>query len=334
MRRRDTILALLALGATAGPLAAGAQAQRAGPFRIGLLPDRTPAFREQIAAALRDLGWLEGRDYQFVLTGYQGGDQIEEAASRMVAASPDLILMIHVTPYAIAARRLTSSIPIVMLFSGYPVEEGLAHSLARPGGNVTGNTVYAGTGVWGKLAELLRDAKPSIKRIGVLWGYVEPAHTRKSIDPPHQEIRTAARSLGLAVNIVEVPSPDRTPAAIDAIDKERPDALLVAAGQRIGAQAKLVTQYAVAKRLPMIVDIRWQAAIEPYPLLVYGASVPDLFRQAVSYVVRILRDGARPSELPIQQPAKFELVVNLKTAKAIGLKLPQSILVRADEVIE
>ena len=334
MNRRDTLGALLALGALAGPLRAGAQAQRpAGPFRIALLPDIGVVRRKQFIDAMRETAWTEGREFTVVESGFKWSPQIEPAAKHVVATKPDLILATS-EAYAAAAHRLTTKIPIVMWVSGYPVEKGVAQSLARPGKNVTGSANYAGTGIWGKLLELLRDAKPGIKRIGVLWDYLPPAFQTELVPAVQQELRRdIARALGVTVHIVDVSEPDRAPAAMSEIYAQRPDALLATAGPMLGPVRSRVTQFAIEKRLPLISDSQWPQ-IEPQPLLTYSASPVALMRQAAYYVVRILRDGANPGELPIQQPAKFELVVNLKTAKAIGLTLPKSMLVRADEVIE
>lgn len=334
MNRRDTLAALLALGAVAGPLRAGAQAQWAGKsYRIGLLPDIGAVRRKQFVDAMREAGWSEGREFAIVNSEFKYGPQIEAAATRIVAAKPDLILA-TTEAYAAAAHRLTKTIPIVMWVSGYPIERGVAMSLARPGKNVTGSANYAGTGVWGKLLELLRDAKPGIKRIGVLWDYLPPAFQAEVVESVQLELRQdVARALDVAVHIVEVKAPDLAPAAMSEIYAGSPDALLATAGPIIGPVRSSVMQFAFEKRLPTISDAPWPQ-IELQPLLTYSASPVILMRQAAAYVIRILRDGAKPGDLPIQQPAKFELVVNLKTAKAIGLTLPQSILVRADEVIE
>lgn len=334
MNRRDILLSLLALGAAARPICVRAQAQRAAkPFRIGFLPEFGDEYNKGIADAMRDLGWAEGTDYTVVRLGLQfRTDQIDSAASRMVAEKPDLILVVS-TAYAIAVHHLSSAIPIVMLASGYPVEAGIADSLARPGKNVTGNTAYAGTGIWGKLVQLLQETKPSVKRIGVLWDYVPPAFPRQEIEPCYQELRQATRVLGLSAHIVEVAGPDHVTAALTAIGAERPDALFITTGAGLWQAQQRVMQFAVERRLPTITDWRWFASVEPYPLIVYAPRQVALIRQAASYIVRLLKQGAKAANLPIQQPATFELVVNLKTARAIGLTLPPSFLVRADEVI-
>jgi len=329
VRRRQFLLASGAL--LAAPRAA-AQTKRVP--RIGLLPEAGIEWRNLVTGALRGLGWTEAREYALVELGLQYGQvQADSAAKRMVAANPDLILTIN-TAFALAAHQLSSSIPIVMALSGYPVEVGLAHSLARPGKNVTGNSIYAGTGIWGKLPELLREAKPSLKRLGVLWDYVPPGNPRAEVEPCYQELRQAERKLGLALNLVEVADPGRVTAALAAIDAGRPDALLVASGTGLFEARSRVMKFAVERRLPTITDYRWFEDVEPYPLLVYAPLTPPLLREAASYAIRILAQGAKPGDLPIQLPAKFELVVNRRNARAIGLALPQALLLRADQVIE
>ncbi len=306
------------------------------PFRILTLPDWLPASRGWFSDAMSDLGWAEGRDFIVVQSGFRGYQfserQLDEAARRFVADKPDLIITIT-TAWALAAHRATATIPIVMYTSGYPVESGLADSLARPGKNVTGNSIYAGTEVWGKLLQLLYEAKPGVKRISVLWAYVPPAFAREEIEPCYVELRTAARSLDLKLHIVEVATADQVPAALAEIEAERPDALLLAGRFALNVMSS-ITQFAVNSRLPTIVDSSLSAfMVEPSPLLSYGPVFRELMRSAAASVDKILK-GAKPGDLPIQQPAKFELEIDAKTAKAIELTIPQSLLLRADRLIE
>jgi putative ABC transport system substrate-binding protein len=301
-------------------------------MRIGVVPDFDEPFGGWFYEAVRGLGWVEGRDFVVIETGVPFGPQIELAAKRMVLAAPDLIFTVN-TAYALAVHRMTKTIQVVMWTSGYPVEVGLAESLGHPGKNVTGNTNYAGTGVWGKLLELLREVKPSVRCIGVLWDYVPPAHPREEVEQPHLELRRAARQLGLAIHIVEVAHPDEAPGAMAGIEMERPDALVVTTGTPLFPIQANVTRFAVERRLPMIVDFPWRPAIDPQPLLALSPSPRDLIRRAVGYVDRIAK-GAKAGDLPIQQPAKFELLINLRTAKALNIAVPQSMLLRADRVIE
>jgi len=334
MKRRQALGAILA----AATLPAAALAQSVigkKPYRLGLIPEfeEMPTFRSDLAALLQQLGWREGSDFEFIVTGVKYHTlEIEAATARMVAEKPDLILAVG-TSVAASLYRRTRTIPIVMVLSGYSVEAGLAESLARPGKNVTGTTIYAGTGVWAKYLELLQSAKPGLKRVGMLMSYTPPGHTREEIEPLYREVAQGAEKLGLQMRIVEVPSPDRADAALAEIEAWKPEALVLTSGQGAWTVREKLSGLAVRLRVPSVSDFPW-LGIEPQPLLIYAPEVVALWRAALTYAVRILRDGVRPGDLPIQQPAKFELEVNLKTAKAIGLTVPQSMLLRADRVIE
>lgn len=303
------------------------------PFRIGLFPMLWEPFLGWMHEAMQAAGWRSGHNYTFVQSDADYGEPTATAAQRLLNQKVDLVL-VNSTAHAVAAHRSTSHLPIVMWGSGYPVEAGIAVSLARPGKNVTGVTTYAGTGIWGKLLELLRDAKPGIGRVGVAWGYVPPTFPREEIEPCYRELRQAAKALRCALQIEEIASPEGLQAGLASLDAWRPDALLVTAGPGFFSERHRIMQFALAKKIPTIVDWRWPSGEDMQPMLVYGAPFSDSMRQAAFYVVRILRDGVKPGDLPIQQPSKFELVVNRKTAKTIGLTIPQSLLARADEVIE
>jgi len=352
MNRRDTLFALLLLGSAAYTLRVSAETRRSErPYRIGLLPDLSPEALAWFSEAMKKLGWAENRDFTFVQSGMKIGprdrpiptrmvmsqsqfrqEEISPSTKRLVESNPDLILATS-TAYAVAAHSASKTIPVVMWTGGYPVEAGIANSLARPGKNVTGTSIYAGTGIWGKLVELLRDTKPAIKRVGVLWDYTPPAFPSDEMEQCLREFRNAERILGLKIHVAELASPDQLPSALAALDLERPDALVVTSGWSLLEVRQRIMDYAVEKRLPVIVDFRWRSFVDPYPLLVYGASQPDLMQNAVRYVVQILQ-GAKPGDLPVLQPTRFELLINLKTAKALGLTVPQSVLMRANEVIE
>ena len=333
MRRRDLLVAAGVL--LAAPLARSQGRAAGAPFRIGLFPavPEEPYLR-WLHDALKAAGWQPGRNYVIVPSRANYGDPPTVAGARQLLEQKVDLVMVASTAHALAAHQETPRVPIVMWASGYPVEAGVAASLARPGKNVTGVTVYAGTGIWGKLLELLREAKPEIKRVGVAWGYVPPAFPREEVEPCYRELRRAAGAIGLGLHIEEIARPDAVPAALAAIDTARPGALLIMAGPGFYAERSRVMQYAVAKRLPTAVDFRWATDVELRPLLSYGAFLPALMGQAAAYAVRILQGGAKPGDLPIQQPAKFELVVELKAARAIALTVPQPLLLRADEVVE
>jgi putative ABC transport system substrate-binding protein len=227
MQRREFIT-LVGGAAATWPLAAWAQNTNKAPRRIAFFPDPVPATLEIWRAEMRVLGWTEGRDFIVMQSGIEAGSRspLDEAAQRVVANKPDLICTLS-TAYALAAQRATGSIPIVMLTSGYPVEAGVADSLAKPGRNVTGNTIYAETGVWGKLLQLLREAKPDIKRVGILWTYVIPAFPKEEIEPGYAELNGAARLLNLELHIVEVANSDRVQAALAEIDRWNSEGLLL-----------------------------------------------------------------------------------------------------------
>jgi len=322
-------------GVLTAPLIARAQLRRGGrPFRIGF-PFRfsNPSEGHRIVAnAMREYGWRENEDFVFIHADVPYSIANAEGIRQLVAKKPDLIL-VYGTANALIAHRMSKTIPIVMISSGYPVEAGVAKSLARPGMNVTGNALYAGTGVWGKLLELLKDVKPGIKSIGVLWGYVPPAFPRAEIEPCYRDLERGAATLGLDINIFEVTSKDQLAAALDRITAERSDALLTTTALRFVDWAKLM-QFAIDRKLPTIMDwIQTPSEKGMRPLLAYAPRNASLVKTAIAAVDRILK-GANPADLPIQQPSKFELVVDLKMAKAIGVTIPPSILIRADRVIE
>ena len=220
-----------------------------------------------------------------------------------------------------------------MWVSGFPVEGGVAVSLARPGKNVTGLTIYAGAEVFGKLVQFLREVKPSIKRIGAFCSYIPPFHPPEESALIIREIRDGGRTLGIDVRILEIAKPEQVEDALATVAAERMDALLLTGGVSMVPRRKEIMQFAVERRLPTITDVLWRG-VEISPLLSYGAPLGVLIRQETVYVDRILWGGAKPGDLPIQLPAKFELVINLNTAKALGLTIPPSLLARADEVIQ
>jgi len=321
-------------GVLAAPLIARAQPRRDGrPFRLGF-PFRFPtdAARRLHVTAMREYGWRENEDFVFINADVPFSVTNAEGVRRIVAEKPDLIL-VWSTADALTAHRMSKTIPIVMITSGYPVEAGVAKSLARPGMNVTGNALYAGTGVWGKLLELLKDVKPGIKSVGVLWGYVPPAFPSAEIDPCYRDLKQGAATLGLDINILEVASKDQLAPALDRITAGRSDALLTTAAFLSFGWAQ-VMQFVIDRKLPTVMDyVQRQSDKRMRPLLAYGPSTASLIKTAFAAVDRILK-GEKPADLPIQQPSKFELAVDLKMAKAIDVTIPPSILLRADRVIE
>lgn len=302
------------------------------PFRIGFLFPRDDAMRDVFVAAMKEHGWLEQRDFVIIQSPHAAGPAHVEQAKQLVSQRPAVIVTLG-TSRALAAHRATRTIPIVMWTSGYPVEAGVAESLARPGKNVTGNSIYAGEAMWGKMVQLLCEAQPAAKKIGVLWGYAGAAFSREEVEPALRELRAAASTLGRELQIIEYVGPDNAYKAAARLCDEGAHALAIAGRASMGKHRDRVMGLMIEKRIPTIVDTQWPLTDDPYPLMAYGGRFDVLMRQAASYVDRILR-GAKPGELPIQLPAKFELVMSLRTANAIGLALPAAFRLRADRVIE
>lgn len=328
MQRRAFIGAVCS--AAVLPLSALAQ-NSAKALRIGVFPDFDPQVAVWFSLEMKNRGWTEGRDLVIEQFGSRVNDlELGEASRRLVAGKPDLIVTIS-TAHALALQRATGTIPIVMMSSGYPVEAGVADSLSRPGRNATGNALYAATGVWGKMLQALHDAKPNIERVGVLWTYVTPAFPTAEIEPCYAELERGARAFGLKLHIVELRKPENLQDALAEIEASRPDGLLLTS-LFTPSNLSIVTQFAVEKRLPTIIDFDWTPfGVSPLPLLSYGPAFRDLVVRAAASVDKILR-GANPGTVPIQNPDRFEMIVNLKTAQAIGLSLPERLLSRADKV--
>jgi putative ABC transport system substrate-binding protein len=321
MRRREFIT-LIGGAAAAWPLAARAQ-QSAKIPRIGIIDDSPiwNAFRH----GLRDLGYLEGQNIAFDYR-YAGGlpDRLAWVAVELVHRPVDLIATFG-TPPTLAAKQATTTIPIVMMGVGDPVGSGLVSSLARPGGNITGNTIL-GPEVAGKRLQLLKEVIPSLSRVAFLWNPDNASHPAQLA-----ELRVAVEALGIKLLPVPVRSSDEFDNAFAAMMRERPDAFLMTNDPFHQLSIGRTIDFLANNRLPGMFVTR-EVAIAG-GLLSYGASLPDLFRRGAVYVHKILQ-GTKPADLPIEQPVKFELVVNLKTAKAMGLSISESFLVRADEVIE
>ena len=320
MRRRDFITLLG--GAAAWPLVARAQ-QLAKIPRIGIIDDSPTwnAFRQ----GLRDLGYLEGQNIAFEYR-YAGGlpDRLAWVAAELVRRPVDLIATFG-TPPTRAAKDATTAIPIVMIAVGDPVGAGLISSLARPGGNITGNTIL-GPDVAGKRLQLIKEVVPSTARVAFLWNPDNASHPAQLA-----ELQATVQSLGMTLLPVAVRSSDGFDNAFAAMIEERPDAFLMTNDPYHQLSIGTIIDFLINNRLPAMFLTR--EVVAAGGLLSYGASLPDLFQRAASYVQKILQ-GTKPADLPIEQPVKFELVVNLKTAKAIGLTVPESFLLRADEVIE
>src|SRR5919201_194787 len=316
------------LGGAAAALPRAARAQQAGKLpTIGFL-GATPSVESQRVAAfvhrLRELGWIDGRNLAIEYRWAEGrSEQYAENAAEFVRLKVDVIVTVA-TPPTVAAKQATSVIPIVFAATNDPVGSGLVASLARPGGNVTGlSNQVSETG--SKKLELLREVVPGLHRMAILANVSNPG-----VLLDMNEAQAAARSLGLEIIKSEISRAEDISPAIDAL-KGRADALYVCADPLVNTHRIGVNILAVAARLPTMHGLR--EYVEAGGLMSYGANVPDLFRRAADYVDKILR-GARPTDLPVEQPTKFELVINLKTARALGLEVPATLLARADEVIE
>jgi putative ABC transport system substrate-binding protein len=316
------------LGTFMGPFVAGAQ-QPAGVSRIGFLTvarlssitSRTEAFRQ----GLRNLGYVEGQN---IVVEWRSADETLNRLPALAAELVDLKVAVIVTAdnaSTAAAKEVTKTVPIVMATSADPVGIGLVASLARPGGNVTGLTSLS-IELWGKQVGLLKELVPTLSRVAVLSGATNPANTRAL-----REVETAARRLGLQVQPVEIREAKQLDDAFSAMIKERADALLVLTDAGLETQRTQIADLATRNRLPTIFARREN--VEAGGLVSYGSSLSDQFRYAATFVDKILK-GAKPADLPVEQATKFDLIINLKAAKALGLKIPQSLLLRADEVIQ
>ena len=329
MNRRD--LFILGSTAIAWPLAARAQ-QKAMPV-IGFISSGLPNWRHPSVAGfhqgLNETGYIEGRNIAVEYRWAEGKpERFPALAAELVALKVDVIVTHGGTLAALAAKRATTTIPVVFASVGDPVAEGLVDSLARPGGNVTGLSVVAPELI-GKRLELLKQAVPGASLIAFL---LKPdSMPDRAREARLKEAEASARALGVRLQIVEARGPEDFDRAFSEMSKARADALTVLATPVfIFAQRRLV-DLAAENRLPAVSEFR--EFVDDGGLMSYGSSFADLSRRAATYVDKIFK-GAKPADLPVEQPTKFELVINLKTAKALGLTLPQSLLARADEVIE
>jgi putative ABC transport system substrate-binding protein len=299
-----------------------------GRARIGVLssssPEREQSYLPAFQQSLRDLGYVEGKNL-LIDRRYAGGkfDTLPGLAAELVRLKPD-ILVVTGTPAADAARGATPLIPIVTVTAADPVATGLVTSLARPGGNVTGLTDLA-PGMVAKRLQLLKEVLPSATRIAVL---LNPNNSSNL--PQLRLTQEAASALGVSILSVEARRLDDIDRAFATVRANQATALLLIADGLLGSNRRRIIELTAKSRLPAIY---WRREfVEDGGLMSYGASVVDLYRRAAAYVDKILK-GARPADLPVEQPTKFELAINLATARALGLTMPQSIVVRADEVI-
>jgi putative ABC transport system substrate-binding protein len=323
MNRRAFIVTL-AGSLLATPLAA--EGQQAGKvWRIGVLGNENSAPWEGFRQGLRDLGYVDGRNVTMQWRWSEGRtDRLPALALELVQLKVDIIVASG-TQAVRAAKQATGTIPIVMAVSAHPDKIGLVESLARPGGNVTGLD-NVGPDLKGKQLQLLKEVTPKVSRVAVLWN---PANLVETFG--FKEMMAAAAVIGLEIQSIDVRTPDDYLAAFATVTASRADALY-AFGNPVNFKSRqLIADFALRSRLPSIYEER--LFVQAGGLMSYAPSFTDLFRRAATYVDKILK-GAKPADLPVEQPTKYELVINLKTAKALGLTIPPSLLQRADQVIE
>jgi putative tryptophan/tyrosine transport system substrate-binding protein len=326
MRRREFI-GLVGGAMTAWPLVA--RAQQTKVYKIGWFGAGTatpvPRVPAAFSEALRELGWIEGKN---ILFEYRYADnrleRLPELAAELVRLHVDVIVAAG-TLAPLAAKQATSTIPIVMTSAGDPIGSGLVANLARPGGNVTGLSLMS-PDLGAKRLQMLKELLPGLTRVAVLWNAANVASERV-----FRETEGAARILGIEVYSVEVRSPTDLDNAYEAVTRQLPDALITVADPLIMTHRNQIAEFAVKKRLPSMSAFRVLA--DAGALMTYGADLNDLLRRAASYMDKVLK-GANPADMAIEQPTKFELVINLKTAKTLGVTIPPALLARADEVIE
>jgi ABC-type uncharacterized transport system substrate-binding protein len=324
---RRNFLATLGGAAVGWPVAARAQQARK-THTIGFLSPAMAVFipySTVLFNTLSELGWIEGQNIAIERRYAENRlERLPELAAELVHLNVEVIVATG-TLGPLAAKRATSTIPIVMTAAGDPLGSGLVANLAHPGGNVTGLSLMV-PDIAGKRLELLKEILPRLGRVAVLWnaGNPYPAIVFK-------EIQAVAQRLGIEVQSLEVRSPDDFNGAFEKARRQRPDALIDVEDPLTNSLYKRIIEFAATEQLPSLHGVGEE--VEAGGLISYGASLPDLFRRAAGYVDKILK-GAKPADLPVEQPTKFELVINVKTAEALGLKVPPMLLARADKVIE
>jgi len=327
MMRRREFITLMSGAVASWPLAA--RAQQAGKLpTVGFLGESTPSTQSERTAAfvqrLRELGWIEGRTIAIEYRWAEGrSDRFAEIANELVRLKVDIIVTSS-TPAILAAKRATSVIPIVFAIAADPVGTGLVASLARPGGNVTGLSIQS-TDLAAKRLEFLHEVVPHLRRLAIIANIGNPASALEV-----KEIEDAAGTLGFEIKKLEIRRPEDIGPAFEALDRSA-DAVYLPTEPLVLTNRVRINTMALGARLPTMYSGR--EYVESAGLMSYGPNRPDLFRRAGDFVDKILH-GAKPADLPVEQPTKFDLIINLTTAKALGLKVPESFLLRVDEVIE
>ena len=326
MKRREFIAVVV--GVVASPITGRAQQPAGKVHRIGYLGAGSglPHLVEGFRQGLRELGWVEGQnlviDYRFAESRYE---RLPNLVAELIHLKVDVIVAVP-TPAAVAAKTATDKIPIVMISVGDPVALGLIATLSQPGGNVTGLSYSVGLESIAKGLELIKEIAPEVHNVAVLSNPANPGQALAI-----QNVKVAAVPLGLKLQLLEARGPDEFDGAFAAMAKEHAGAFLVVADGMFMRHRAPLADLAAKNRLPSIYGIREN--VEAGGLIHYGPNLLDQTRRAGAYVDKILK-GAKPADLPVEQPTKFELVINLKTAKVLGITIPPSLLARADEVIE
>jgi putative ABC transport system substrate-binding protein len=329
LSRRQVVISGAVL--LAAPVASLAQQKPAKIARIGYLQpvvpqNNTSAFLEDLRQGLQDLGYTEGKNLQLEVRWGEGKlDRMPALAAELVRLKVDVIVAVS-SPSVLAAKQATQTIPIVMPLSSDPVGDGLVASLARPGGNITGLSMMSPE-AGAKRLQLLREVFPKLFRpVAVLWN---PDYA--GMAARFRQTQGAAPAVGLGVRSVEVRDSRELERALESMDRERPDALVLLADPLTMSQRLRIVEFAAEERLPAVYET--SQFVDAGGLMSYGPNTDELVRRSATYVDKILK-GAKPGDLPIEQPVKFELVINLKTAKALEMAIPQSVLLQADRVID
>src|SRR5215211_2335915 len=324
-KKRREFITLLG-GAAVWPFAAHAQ-QETKIYRIGILEPipaaQNAANLDSLRTGLRDLGYAEGRNLVIEYRSADGrAERFPDLASELVRLKVDLIVA-RGTPATNAAKNTTPSVPVVMATMGAPGT--LVASFAQPGGNITGVTTFS-TELTAKRIEILKELAPKVSRVGLLHNMGNPA-----VPPEWEETKAAAHSLGLQTELLDVRNEEDVARAFELAVRHHVDALVIGADGLIQAHQQTIVNFAARNRLPAVYPSR--EFVEAGGLIAYAVNYPDLYFRFASFVDKILR-GQKPGELPVEQPTKFEVVINLKVARALGLAIPPTLLIRADEVIE
>jgi len=311
-----------------GPVGAEAQQSPSKVYRIGFITTTSPGMGsiELFRQGLKEAGYAEGKNVIIVARFASGRlERLPELVGDVLGQKVD-VLVVNSTQTALAAKRATSTVPIVFASVFDPVAAGIVQSLARPGGNITGTALAVGGDFGGKWVELLKEAVPGMSRAAVLWNSAN-ASSGQSV----QAIQAAARTLRVQLDLFDAPDAAGLEKALSAIAASRAQGVIIAPDPYFNASRTKLVRFAATQRLPAVYFFRSFA--DAGGLVAYGANNADSIRAAAIYVDKILK-GAKPADLPVDQPTRFELVINLRTAKALGLKLPRSLLVRADQLIE